>query len=80
MAGEYADGLQTLDELVERKWTTSRHWPPACWSCTKPSSNGKPIDGVEQDRARMVKLADAYRVRGGPSLALIDTWLAAAKK
>jgi hypothetical protein len=28
----------------------------------------------------MVRLADAYRVRGGPSLALVDTWLAAATK
>ena len=34
--------------------------------------------GVEQDRARMTRLADAYRTRGGPSLALVETWVAAA--
>jgi hypothetical protein len=28
----------------------------------------------------MHTLADAYRARGGPSMALIDTWLEAAKK
>jgi hypothetical protein len=42
--------------------------------------SGRPIDTVERDRARMVRLGEAYRVRGGPSLALIDTWLAAAGK
>ena len=26
----------------------------------------------------MLRFADAYRARGGPSLALIDTWVAAA--
>jgi hypothetical protein len=28
----------------------------------------------------MVRLADAYRERGGPSLALVETWVSAATK
>ena len=28
----------------------------------------------------MTRLADAYRARGGPSLALIEAWVAAAKR
>ena len=37
--------------------------------------NGRPIESVEQDRARMLRLADQYRSRGGPSLALVETWV-----
>jgi VWFA-related protein len=80
MAGEYADGLQTLDELVERHMDDEPSLATGLLVLYEAFHNGKPIVGVEQDRARMVKLADAYRARGGPSLALIDTWLAAAKK
>jgi tetratricopeptide (TPR) repeat protein len=40
----------------------------------------RPIEGLEQDRARMARLADVYRTRGGPSLALVETWVAAANK
>ena len=42
--------------------------------------HNRPIEGLEQDRARMVRLADAYRARGGPSLALVETWVAAANR
>ena len=41
---------------------------------------GRPIETVDAGSARMTRLADAYRVRGGPSLALVDTWVAAATK
>jgi hypothetical protein len=40
----------------------------------------RPIQSVEEDRRRMIRLADAYRARGGPSLALVDTWVAAAAR
>jgi tetratricopeptide (TPR) repeat protein len=80
MAGEYADGLQTLEELVDRKMDDEPSLATGLLVLYEAFHNGKPIVGVEQDRARMVKLADAYRARGGPSLALIDTWLAAARK
>jgi hypothetical protein len=39
-----------------------------------------PIESVEADRARMGRLAAAYRARGGPSQALVDTWLKAIVK
>ena len=42
--------------------------------------SGRPIETEDKDRARMGKLAGAYRATGGPSMALVDTWLAAAKK
>jgi VWFA-related protein len=80
MAGEFADGLQTLDELVDRKMDDEPSLATGLLVLYEAFHNGKPIVDIEQDRARMVKLADAYRARGGPSLALIDTWLAAAKK
>jgi len=41
---------------------------------------GRPIETEDKDRERMQKLADTYRTNGGPSMALIDTWLAASKK
>jgi hypothetical protein len=41
-------------------------------------TNGEPIVSPEEDRARMTRFADAYRTRGGPSLALVETWVAAA--
>jgi hypothetical protein len=39
-------------------------------------AKARPIETPEQDRARMVRLADAYRARGGPSLALVNAWMA----
>src|SRR5207237_9866090 len=42
--------------------------------------NERPVQSAEQDRARMTRLADAYRARGGPSLALVDTWVTAATR
>jgi len=38
---------------------------------------GQPVETVERDRARMVRLADRYRTSGGASIALVDAWLAA---
>ena len=40
--------------------------------------SGQPVESADQDRARMLRLADAYRVSGGPALPLIETWVAAA--
>jgi hypothetical protein len=41
---------------------------------------GHPVETTEADRVRMTRLADAYRTRGGPSMALVDTWVAAANR
>ena len=79
IAGEYADGLQTLDELVERHVDDEPSLAPACWCSTRPSATARRSRPTSKDRARMVRLAEAYRARGGPSLALVDTWLAAAE-
>ena len=80
LAGEYADGLQTLDELVARK------------AEDEPSLAGRPArpvrsvpDGEADRDRRQGSRADGAARRRLPGArragcALIDTWLAAAKK
>ena len=80
LAGEYADGLQTLDGLVARKAEDEPSLTAGLIALYEAFRTSKPIETEEKDRERMVRLADAYRARGGPSVALIDTWLAATKK
>ena len=80
LAGEYADGLQTLDDLVARKAEDEPTLTAGLIALYEAFRTGKPIETEEKDRERMVRLADAYRARGGPSVELIDTWLAATKK
>ena len=80
LAGEYADGLQTLDELLERHAEDEPTLATALLVLYESFRNNRPIETEDKDRARMVRLADAYKARGGPSMALIDTWLAAAKR
>ena len=43
------------------------------------SVSGAPIVGPDEDRVRMVRFADAYRARGGPSLALVEKWMSAVE-
>ena len=78
MAGEYADGLQTLDELVARGADDEPSLAAGLYALYEAFENGRPVEDKEKDRARMARLADAYRTKGGPSVALIDTWVAAA--
>jgi VWFA-related protein len=80
LAGEYADGLLTLDDLVARKAEDEPTLAAGLLVLYDAFRGGKPIETEDKDRERMHVLADAYRARGGPSLALIDTWLEAAKK
>ena len=80
LAGEYGDGLLTLEELVAQKADDEPSLIAGLLILYEAFVNGRPVEGVEQDRARMQRLADAYRARGGPSVALIDTWLAAARR
>jgi VWFA-related protein len=79
-AGEYADGLQTLDELVEKRAQDEPALAAGLLALYEAFVSNRPIEDVEKDRARMTRLADAYRAHGGPSLALIETWVAAAKR
>ena len=79
-AGEFADGLQTLDELVEKRAEDEPALAAGLLALYEAFVSNRPIEDVERDRARMTRLADAYRAHGGPSLALIETWVAAAKR
>jgi VWFA-related protein len=76
LAGEHADGLQTLDELVGRKAEDEPALAIGLMVVYQAIVSGKPIETIEQDRVRMLRLAEAYHVRGGPSQALVDTWVA----
>jgi VWFA-related protein len=80
LAGEYADGLLTLDDLLARKEEDEPTLAAGLLVLYEAFRTGKPIETEDKDRARMQTLADTYRAHGGPSMALIDTWLAASKK
>jgi VWFA-related protein len=41
---------------------------------------GRPIESADADRARLQRYAEAYRRLDGPSLALVDAWVAAADR
>jgi VWFA-related protein len=76
LAGESADGLQTLDELVGRKAEDEPALAVGLMVLYQAIVSGKPVETIEQDRVRMLRLAEAYHARGGPSQALVDTWVA----
>ena len=78
LAGQHADGLQAVDELVALKADDEPTLALALLALYEAFENERPVKTVEEDRARMLRLADAYRVRGGPSLALVESWVAAA--
>ncbi len=80
LSGKQAEGFRVLDELLEKQAEDEPSLARALLSLYDAFVSGQPIEGVEQDRARMLRYADAYRRRGGPSLALVDTWVAAATK
>lgn len=78
LAGRYADGLGAVDELVDKGVKDEPSLALALLALYDAFVKGRPIQDVEQDRARMTRLADAYRTQGGPSLGLVDAWEAAA--
>lgn len=78
LAGRPVEGLQALDELVEQRLEDDTSLMAGLLVLYEAFESGRPVETPEQDRARMTRLADAYRARGGPSQALIDTWIAAA--
>ena len=79
-AGQYVDGLQTVDELVDKQVVDDASLALALLVLYESIVNGPPVQSIEQDRARMTRLADVYRSHGGPSVALVDTWVAAAMR
>jgi hypothetical protein len=78
LTGEYAGGLRAVDELVAQRAEDEPSLALALLTLHEAFTNGRPVETVDEDRARMLRLAEAYRARGGPSLALVDTWVAAA--
>jgi VWFA-related protein len=76
LAGEHADGLLTLDDLVAKQAEDEPSLAVGLFVLYQAFTKGQPVETPEKDRARMIQLADAYRARGGPSLALVETWIA----
>jgi VWFA-related protein len=79
LAGRTADGLRALDELIEQKLDDEPTLTLALLVLYESFESAKPVENVEEDRARMLRLADLYRTRGGPSLALVETWVSKVK-
>jgi VWFA-related protein len=78
LAGKNAEGLQILDELIDANADDEPLLMAALLVLYEAVVNDRPVESLDQDRARMARLADTYRKRGGTSQALIDTWMAAA--
>ena len=76
LGGKPIDGLQALDELIEKRAEDELSLAFALLMLYEAFERRQPIQSVDQDRERMVRLAGAYRARGGSSLALVDTWVA----
>jgi tetratricopeptide (TPR) repeat protein len=75
--GKPADGLNALDELIAARAADEASLALGLLTIYEAFQNGRPIETAEQDRARMLRLAGLYREQGGPSMALVDMWLAA---
>jgi hypothetical protein len=80
LAGRYDEGFEALDELVQANAEDESTLLAGLLVLYESIDAGTPVQGPDDDRARMARLADAYRERGGTSVALVDTWLAAARK
>ncbi|CAN5653978.1 hypothetical protein BH23ACI1_BH23ACI1_23520 [soil metagenome] len=80
LGGKPAEGLQALDLLMDNgKDVDEPTLALALLVLYESFENEQPIERADHDRARMLRVADEYRARGGPSLALIETWVAAVK-
>ena len=75
--GQPADGLRALDEIITARAADEPSLALALLTIYEAFQKGHPIESVEEDRARMLRLAALYRAQGGPSLPLVDTWVAA---
>jgi hypothetical protein len=80
LGGKPAEGLQALDRLVDKGAVEEQTLALALLVLYESFVSDRPVEGADPDRARMLRLADAYRTLGGPSLALIETWVATTKK
>ena len=78
LAGRQLEGLQTLDAAIAERADDEPALALALYMLYVAFDTGDPIESAGQDRERMRRLADRYRATGGPSVALVDTWVAAA--
>jgi hypothetical protein len=78
--GKAADGVKALDEIVASQKADEPMLALAMLTIYDAFQSGRPIENAAQDRARMMRLAELYRAQGGPSVALVDTWVAAVNK
>jgi tetratricopeptide (TPR) repeat protein len=78
--GLYAQGLDVVDGLIERRADDEPTLSLGLLVLYDAMITARPVETVELDRARMTKYAEAYCARGGPSLALVETWMAEATR
>jgi VWFA-related protein len=78
LGGRQLDGLRALDTLIAERADDEPSLSLALFMLYLAFDTGTPIESASQDRERMRRLADRYRSVGGPSVALVDTWVAAA--
>lgn len=75
--GQHMDGLDAVEELIEVRAEDEPSLALAMLVLYQALVNGQPVESPTLDRARLLRFADVYRTRGGPSLALVNTWVAA---
>jgi tetratricopeptide (TPR) repeat protein len=80
LAGRQIEGLKALDEAVAQRADDEPSLALALFVLYLAFDTGEPIESASQDRERMRRLADRYHEIGGPSLALVDTWIAAVAR
>jgi len=80
LAGRQREGLQALDAAIAEGADDEPALALALFTLYLAFDAGEPIESASQDRERMLRLAERYRARGGPSLALVDTWVAAVAR
>jgi tetratricopeptide (TPR) repeat protein len=72
--GQAADALKMLDPYLVKHPTDQDRLMLAMRLIYQAKSDGKPIDSVENDRARFNRYFAAYEKTGGPQLALAADW------
>jgi tetratricopeptide (TPR) repeat protein len=78
--GLYTQGLDVVDGLIERGADDEPVLALGLLVLYDAFTTDRPVETAERDRARMTRYSDAYRTRGGPSLALVETWMAEVTK
>jgi tetratricopeptide (TPR) repeat protein len=80
LAGQEAAGLSAVDGLVAAKIDDEPSLAIALRLLYEGLASNKPYVTADADRERLLRLADVYRERGGPAVALIDTWINAVAR